>query len=180
VSTAHASGGSCSRPGDDALSMIRLLARTYDDPDAQRLVRALYAEQLETYGFGDPPNRDLVGDYVQPSGLFVVAYTSTGVPAGCGGFRTYDQGEHVAEVRKMYVHPDQRGQGLGRRILNHLEQHAVGRGARKMLLETGALNVSAIRLYTAAGYLTIPSYVPGRHKANRAFAKTLQAADQVR
>jgi type III restriction enzyme len=47
--------------------MIRLVARTYDDPDAQRLVRALYAEQLKTYGFADQPNRDPVGDYVQPS-----------------------------------------------------------------------------------------------------------------
>jgi GNAT superfamily N-acetyltransferase len=157
---------------------ILLVVRPYDDPDAQRLVRALYAEQRETYGFADPPNRDPV-DYVQPSGLFLVAYTSTGQAVGCGGCRTYDQGERVAEVRKMYVHPDQRGHGLGRRILNHLEQDAAGRGAHKMLLETGALNVSAVRLYTAAGYLPIPSYVPRRSKANRAFAKTLQAADQV-
>jgi GNAT superfamily N-acetyltransferase len=159
--------------------MIPLVVRPYDDPDAQRLVRALYAEQRETYGFADPPNGDPVGDYVQPRGLFLVGYASTGQPVGCGGCRTYDQGERVAEVRKMYVHPDQRGHGLGRRILNHLEQHAVGHGARRMLLETGALNVSAIRLYTAAGYLPIPSYVPGRRKANRAFAKILQAADQV-
>ena len=160
--------------------MIRLVARPYDDPDAQRLVRALYAEQRQTYGFADPPSRDPAGDYAQPSGLFLVAYTSTGLPMGCGGCRTYDQGEYVAEVRKMYVDPDQRGHGLGRRILNHLEQDAAGRGARKMLLETGALNVSAIRLYTAAGYLPIPSYVQGRRKANRAFAKTLQDADHAR
>jgi GNAT superfamily N-acetyltransferase len=109
---------------------ILLVVRPYDDPDAQHLVQALYAEQLEAYGFADPPNRDPVGDYGRPSGLFLVACTSTGRPVGCGGCRTYDHGERVAEVRKMYVHPDQRGHGIGhgigRRILNHLELHVAG------------------------------------------------------
>jgi hypothetical protein len=87
--------------------MIPLVVRPYDDPDAQRLVRALYAEQRATYGVADPLSRDPVGDYVQPSGLFLVAYRSAGLAVGCGGYRTYDQGEHVVEMRKMYVHPDQ-------------------------------------------------------------------------
>lgn len=173
MSTTHTSGGSCSGSGDNVLPMIRLVARPYDDPDAQRLIRALYAEQLDTYGFADPPDRDVAGDYVQPHGLLLVAYASTGKPVGCGGYRTYDEGEHVAEVRKMYVHPDQRGHGLGRTILSELELQAAEHGARTMLLETGALNVAAIGLYTAVGYLPIPSYVQGRRKTNRAFAKTL-------
>jgi GNAT superfamily N-acetyltransferase len=178
VSATQTSGNGCSHRAAIVLSMIRLVVRPYEDPDAQRLIRALYVEQLDTYGFADPPDRDVAGDYMEPSGMLLVAYTVEGRPVGCGGYRTYEASEHIAEVRKMYVHPEQRGHGLGRRILNQLEQQAAEHGARTMLLETGVLNVAAIGLYSAAGYLPIPSYVKGRHEANRAFAKTL-TSDQV-
>ena len=79
----------------------------------------------------------------------------------------------MAEVRKMYVLPDYRGLGLGRRILAQLEQHAIDQGARRLILETGALNGAAVGLYVAVGYRPIPSYVPGRRSTNRAFAKPL-------
>ena len=165
-------------PATNVLSMIRLVVRPYEDPDAQRLIQALYAEQLDTYGFADPPDRDVAGDYVEPSGMLLVAYTAEDEPVGCGGYRTYDPAEQTAEIRKMYVHPSARGKGLGHQILSKLEGEAAARGARQMLLETGALNTAAIGLYTASGYEAIPSYVEGRRETNRAFAKTL-TADQV-
>lgn len=173
MSATHTSGNGCSHPEDIVLSMIRLVARPYEDPDAQRLIRALYAEQVDTYGFADPPGRDVAGDYVQPRGLLLVAYSSAGEPVGCGGYRTYDKDEQIAEVRKMYVRPAERGLGLGRQLLSQLEHEAADHGARRMLLETGALNTSAIGLYTASGYEAIPSYVEGRRQTNRAFAKQL-------
>jgi GNAT superfamily N-acetyltransferase len=159
--------------GGDARESIDLQARRYDDADAQLLVKALYAEQLDTYGFADSPDSEIVDDYVEPSGLLLVAYTRSGHPVGCGGYRTYDQDAYIAEVRKMFVAPEYRGHGLGWRILGELESEAVAHGARKILLETGALNYAAIRLYLASGYQAIPPYVPGRRETNRAFAKTL-------
>ncbi len=159
---------------DDSGAPIQLVARSYDDPDAQMLVKALYGEQLDTYGFADSPEAEVASDYVEPCGLLLVACTSSGQPVGCGGYRTYDQGARVAEVRKMFVTPDYRGHGLARRILSQLERQAVELGARRIVLETGALNGAAIRLYLATGYRPIPSYVPGRRSTNRAFAKTLQ------
>ncbi|QNE22866.1 GNAT family N-acetyltransferase [Kribbella qitaiheensis] len=135
----------------------------------------MYGEQLDTYGFADSPESEIAADYTAPQGLLLVGYTSSGQPVGCGGYRTYDQTEHVAEVRKMYVQPDYRGMGLGRRILKQLERQATARGARKLILETGALNEAAIGLYVEVGYYPIPSYVPGRGSSNRAFAKELEA-----
>ncbi|MFD7158314.1 GNAT family N-acetyltransferase [Kribbella sp. NPDC059898] len=153
--------------------MIRLVARPFDSPDAQRLIRALYAEQLDTYGFADSPDREASGDYDPPRGLLLVAYSPAGEPIGCGGYRTYNQAEQVAEVRKMYVRPAERGQGVGRQLLSQLEQEAAEHGACRMLLETGSLNSSAIGLYAASGYEAIQSYVTGRRLTNRAFAKQL-------
>ncbi len=155
---------------------IRLEGRRYDHGDVQTLVQALYAEQFGMYGFADSPDAQAVSDYVVPQGLLLVGYTPSGDPVGCGGYRTYDQDERLVEVRKMFVAPDHRGQGLGWSILHHLEQHAVTHGARGIVLETGSLNRAAIRLYSAAGYRPIPSYAPGRSEVNRAFAKPLKPA----
>ncbi|WP_433020605.1 GNAT family N-acetyltransferase [Kribbella sp. CA-294648] len=164
MTTPLAAGGNTSEP-------IELRPRHYDDPDAQLLVKALYAEQLETYSFADSPDLETAEDYVAPSGLLLVGYTPSGQPVGCGGCRTYDRAGGIAEVRKMFVAPEYRGHGLGRKILSALEQHAAANGAQQMLLETGALNYAAIRLYLASGYEAIAPYVPGRRETNRAFRK---------
>ncbi|TDC33204.1 GNAT family N-acetyltransferase [Kribbella albertanoniae] len=104
---------------------IRLEGRSYDHGDVQTLVQALYAEQVGRYGFADSPDARAVSDYVVPQGLLLVGYTPTSDPVGCGGYRTYDRDERLVEVRKMFVQPDHGGQGLGWRLLHHLEQHAV-------------------------------------------------------
>ncbi|MET7503266.1 GNAT family N-acetyltransferase [Streptomyces microflavus] len=54
-------------------------------------------------------------------------------------------------------------------LLEHLEQHAASRRARRILLETGRRNTAALALYNRAGYLPCPSYVAGRDpRVNRA------------
>lgn len=45
-----------------------------------------------------------------------------------------------------------RGQGLGRRLIGHLEAWAVERGVTRMILEVTAANDGAIRLYHELGY----------------------------
>lgn len=107
---------------------VIIAARPYDDAVAQRLVDALYAEQMATYGFADPPTADSAVDYVQSTGLFLVASTCAGEAVACGGYRTYDTREAVVEVRKMFVRPDWRGHGIGRVLLTSLERHAISRG----------------------------------------------------
>ncbi|MCU6432824.1 GNAT family N-acetyltransferase [Undibacterium sp. Jales W-56] len=56
------------------------------------------------------------------------------------------------EIKRMYVHPDQRGQGLARQILTLLEAAARQAGCRSVKLETGPRHSQALRLYTQAGY----------------------------
>lgn len=117
-------------------------------------MKALYAEQLDT--FADSPDAAEAGDYAEPGGLFLVAYLTSGQPVGCGGYRTYDATARIAEVRKMYVARQHRSERLGWNILNALERHAAAHGARTVLLETGALNHAAVRLYLASGYELVP------------------------
>ena len=78
-------------------------------------------------------------------------------PAGCGAFRPYDSVR--AEIKRMFVMPEWRGRGLGRRIMTALEMWASEQfGA--LILETGIKQPEAIRLYKQCGYTQIPNFSP--------------------
>jgi putative acetyltransferase len=57
-----------------------------------------------------------------------------------------------AEIKRMYVAPAARGQGLGRQVLSALEQRARAAGVRLAALETGRDQAEAVRLYERSGY----------------------------
>lgn len=147
-------------------------ARPYDHPDASHLVRALFHDQTERYGYADPWEAD-PAHYTPPRGLFLVGYLDD-APVTCGGYRLFDERTRTVEIKKMYTVPHLRGQGLGNRIMTELEHHAALHDAHRVILETGVRNTAALALYAARGYHPIERYVPGRDPAiNRAFAKEL-------
>jgi GNAT superfamily N-acetyltransferase len=159
------------RSGRDA-SQVKIASLSYDHSDAATLLHALYDEQLSRYGFADPIAADPAA-YAAPRGLFLVAYLAD-LPAACGGYRHYNAG--VVEIKKLYTVPEHRGQGLARRILSRLEEHAALRGARSAVLETGSRSHAALALFRHAGYRPTACYVAGRDPAvNRAFIKDLSA-----
>jgi putative acetyltransferase len=56
------------------------------------------------------------------------------------------------EVKRMYVAPAARGQGLGRQMLAAIEARAAGEGLELLRLETGIRQAEALGLYRASGY----------------------------
>ncbi|WP_347157937.1 GNAT family N-acetyltransferase [Pontibacter chitinilyticus] len=89
----------------------------------------------------------------------VVAYQDQ-LAVGCGAFKAYAEG--IAEVKRMYVRPTHRGQGIAGIVLQELEVWAAELGFHTVLLETGKKQYEAIRLYTKSGYRLIPNY--GQYK----------------
>jgi len=144
------------------------------DPDARLLLRALYREQVERYGFADPVELD-PGEYTSPDGVFIVARHSA-LPVGCAGYRWFDRAARTVEIKRLYAVPAVRRHGTGRALLSWLERHAVAAGARRAILETGVRNTAAIALFTGAGYRPVERYVAGRNpEINRAYARSLAA-----
>jgi putative acetyltransferase len=74
-----------------------------------------------------------------------------GAPLACGALRIDRSG--YGEVKRMYVAPQARGQGLGRAILARIEEQAAREGLRLMRLETGVRQAEAIALYQSCGYI---------------------------
>jgi GNAT superfamily N-acetyltransferase len=149
-----------------------LTAVSYASPDATRLTQALHREQLATYGFADDPAGTLPGEFNPPHGRFFVASAAGGPALACCGWRTVGPG--TAELKRLYVDPAARGQGLGRHLIEALEQDAISHGKTRAILETGARSHAALALFTSCGFTVTEPYVQGRNPdVNRAMQKTL-------
>jgi len=56
------------------------------------------------------------------------------------------------EIKRIYVNPSCRGQGVARRLLNALESASANAGCKLLLLETGPSSAEALGLYASLGY----------------------------
>jgi len=115
--------------------------------EARSLVEELEAELSGPFTAEQRHGLSLAGIF-QRHILFFIARLD-GQAVGCGGIALQDG---LAEVKRMYVRPDKRGQNVGRALLAHLEAEARARGIRRMVLETGDVLERAIHLYTTAGF----------------------------
>lgn len=75
---------------------------------------------------------------------------------GCGAFKTYK--DEVAEIKRMFVNPEDRGKGIASKILKELESWTREENFRSCILETGKKYPEAIALYKKNGFGIIPNY----------------------
>jgi putative acetyltransferase len=90
----------------------------------------------------------------QPHVRFFVA-SLDGAPAGCGGVALLDG---FAEVKRMYVRPAARGQGVARAILDRIEAETRAANLPVLRLETGDKQTDALRLYRRYGFTDCPPF----------------------
>src|SRR5579862_2640187 len=137
--------------------------RSGREPFGSEDVRALTdAQQAEMRGLYEGeadigPTRE-ASMFVEPDGVFLVIRDDSGVAVACGGVARFDEAR--GELKRMYVIPELRGRGLGRRILVELEAEARRLGYRSLVLETGDRQPEALGLYASTGYERIPCYPP--------------------
>ena len=82
---------------------------------------------------------------------------------GCGAVRRMPAAPDTAmrpygEIKRMVVELAMRGQRVGERLLNSLESSLRQQGIERALLETGALQTAAVRLYERCGYRRRPAF----------------------
>jgi GNAT superfamily N-acetyltransferase len=136
----------------------------FDSPDVVALTEAQQEEMRGRYdGEADIGPTRVAGMFVAPDGVFVVVRDGDGRAVGCGGVCRFDATR--AELKRMYVRPESRGLGLGRRLLAELEEHARALGYAGIVLETGDRQPESVGLYVSAGFERIPCYPPYAERA---------------
>lgn len=116
-------------------------------PDSRRLIDASQAALLDVF----PPDEVFsfsAEDLAAPNTQFLVARVN-GKPLGCVALVDHLQ---YGEVKRLFVAPEARGLGLGRALMQSLEQAAADIGLCCLKLETGPALAEAVALYRALGY----------------------------
>lgn len=130
-----------------------------DTGDGQRLAAAMVEEMRVLYeGLDlDAPDMPKAGpnELGPPDGTFLVGYDGERAIC-CGGLKRLPDG--AAEIKRMYVVPDERGRGVARQLLDALEGAARGLGYSIVRLDTGDRQPGAIRLYGRAGYREVANF----------------------
>lgn len=123
----------------------------FESPD-QPEVRMLIAE-LDAYLYSIYPADSVyaldIASLCKPNVSFAVLRDAAGNAVGCGAV-VMQPG--YGEIKRVYVRPQARGQGLARRLMAALEAKAVEHGARTCMLETGPAQAEALALYERLGY----------------------------
>jgi putative acetyltransferase len=119
-----------------------------DQPEVIALIAELDAYQDTLY---PPESRHLLdlASLKQPNVLFAVARDNSGQAIGCGAVVLRPE---FGEIKRLYVSPRGRGQGVAKKLLALLESQAIGSGCKLLKLETGPYQHEALALYASAGY----------------------------
>ena len=167
---------------DDAKRRLEFLQRHGPTPYAFRFARPAAPFVIDRTSLDEPDTADLIarlndelaGRYDDPSdNHFRLDPDEVSVGAGavvvgrlddrtvaCGALRSIPEiegdieaiGLRTAEVKRMYVVPEARGNKLGAAILDRLELEAAALGIEHLVLETGSRQPEAIQMYERAGF----------------------------
>jgi ribosomal protein S18 acetylase RimI-like enzyme len=131
------------------------------DPSALDVVRTLFTEyaawlniDLEFQHF-ERELEELPGAYAAPRGALLLAWIEDAA-AGCVAMRPFEL--QVCEMKRLWVRPDFRGQGLGVALARAIMQQAVECGYRRMRLDTLPTMQSAQAIYASLGFRPIAPY----------------------
>ena len=142
--------------------------------------RAIAAEVIRSvlveYGLGWEPggaDRDVLEIetyYWQTGGEFWVI-EQQGIVVGTAAYYPIQREPNAVEIRKMYLVPAARGQGLGRFLLQQLESAIAARGFEQIWIETASVLQEAVKLYENNGYA--PATGVETDRCDRVYVKVL-------
>lgn len=125
--------------------------------EARRCLARYYDELDRRFPSGFDPARSVrttAQDMNPPRGRFVLARLD-GEGVGCGGLLLTGE---IPTIKRMWVDPEARGLGIGRRILETLERLARDQGAARVQLETNDGLKEALALYRSSGYREVAPF----------------------
>jgi putative acetyltransferase len=127
------------------------------EPRDRQIVAQLIGRILAEYGLGWEPkgaDRDVieVEEFYQATGGEFWVIEQQGRVVGTSAYYPVKREDNAVEIRKMYLSSEVRRQGLGRFLLQQLEQAIAARGFQTIWIETASVLAEAVKLYESSGY----------------------------
>lgn len=144
-----------------------------DRSSAASVIQTVLAE----YGLGWEPegaDQDVLqveSSYLAVGGEFWVIEQQQKI-VGTAAYYPIYRGKNAVEIRKMYLLPEARGQGLGQFLLTRLEAAIAMRGFEQAWIETASVLREAVHLYERNGY--IPATGVETLRCDRVYCKQLK------
>jgi ribosomal protein S18 acetylase RimI-like enzyme len=132
-----------------------------ETPDHIKSARDFFEQYAASLGFDlgfqdfAAELQNLPGEYAQPHGCILLANQKERI-VGCVALRKWD--EFTCEMKRLYVIPSARGQGIGRKLAETIIARAKAMGYKHMRLDTVASMQAANRLYSSLGFRPIAPY----------------------
>jgi putative acetyltransferase len=135
-----------------------------ESPQEISQARELFLEYAQSLGFSlcfqnfDKELAGLPGDYAPPEGRLLLALHETQL-SGCVALHKLDSS--CCEMKRLYLRPEFRGQGLGRALADRIIAEARLSGYQRMRLDTVEPEMKdAVAMYRKLGFKEIASYRP--------------------
>ena len=142
---------------------VTLRTLTADDSEALEQVRQFFRNYAAWLGVDlsyqnfEQEMASLPGAYAVPQGRLFFAEIN-GRPAGCVGVRPLSESDGVCEMKRLYVDPEMRGQGIGTTLALAAIKAAKEIGYRKLMIDTLPSMRMAVKLYRELGFTEAPNY----------------------
>lgn len=142
----------------DAPVMLRPIRPADDAPLAALIRSTLAAVGLDRPGtaYSDPDTDHLHALFQAPGSTYLVAEQAGRVLGGAGILHTAGLPAGTVELARVYLVPEARGLGLGRRLVEACLRTAKEYDYRYVYLETVAEMVNALPLYEKLGFRYLP------------------------
>ena len=152
--------------------------RSFEDLSAIKTLFSAYAQTLNIdLSFQDFSIElaSLPGKYSPPTGEILLAHTPNGEAVGCVAVRPLPLHQGCCEMKRLYILPEGRGLGLGKKLVKAVVELATRLGYKEMRLDTLPEMVQARGLYEREGFVRVEAYYDTPIAGTIFLAKRLQA-----
>lgn len=123
----------------------------------------LMISRVISMGGSAPPVKEAVEEFweeidkfLPPNGQLVLVRSEDGALVGCGALKSIGDGK--GELKRLFVKPEARGLGLGRRLVEMRIEAARELGLKSLFVDTLQNNLEMRSLYKKMGFKEVESY----------------------
>ncbi len=106
----------------------------------------------EGFGPSDPEVKAMSKYYDDKNSKRYLVASIDGKIVGGGGIAPFSESTDVCELKKLFLSPEGRGLGIGRKLTDECLSYAKRKGYKKCYLDTLKVMASAISLYEKMGF----------------------------